>query len=216
MALRAAAQGNGVAFYTAEMTPERVAERMLAIEGRAPVDDLRRGTLADDARAGLGAAALRLRGELPLIRRIGGGGARALDDELRSLLDVEFVIVDSLAALPTGALAQDEELAAAVRLLKRGAIEAQLAILLTAPLAVDVRARADQRPTLADFGARGAVPQHADVVLALYREEQYAPGFGTEGGTELLVLKNRNGATSYADLYFHKQWLRFEDVLDKD
>ena len=30
------------------------------------------------------------------------------------------------------------------------------------------------------------------------------------------LLKNRNGPTSYVDLYFYKQWLRFEDMLDPD
>ena len=67
-----------------------------------------------------------------------------------------------------------------------------------------------------DLDARGAVKQHADVVLALYREEMYAPGTGVEGATELLVRKNRNGGTGYVDLYFYKQWLRFEDMLDPD
>jgi replicative DNA helicase len=54
------------------------------------------------------------------------------------------------------------------------------------------------------------------VVLAIYREEMYAPGYGVEGGTELLVRKNRNGTIGYVDLYFYKQWLRFEDMLDPD
>jgi replicative DNA helicase len=29
-----------------------------------------------------------------------------------------------------------------------------------------------------------------------------------------VVLKNRGGPTGYIDLYFYKQWLRFEDLLD--
>jgi replicative DNA helicase len=69
---------------------------------------------------------------------------------------------------------------------------------------------------LDDFGAMGAVKQHADVVLAIYREEMYAPANGVEGATEVLVRKNRNGTTGYVDLYFYKQWLRFEDLLDPD
>ncbi|MDQ3697219.1 MAG: DnaB-like helicase C-terminal domain-containing protein [Gemmatimonadota bacterium] len=212
VAFRATALGNGVAFLCGEMGAERLLERALAIEGRVSIDDMRRGTLNDEARAALRVVALRLRGEQPQMTRLAGGMA-SLDDELRSLLDVELVVIDSLAAIPLGVAPQDEELAAAIRQLKRLAVETQLAILVCAPLAVDVRARADHRPTIADFGALGAVRQHADVVLALYREEQYNPGFGTEGGTELILLKNRNGATSYADLYFYKHWLRFEDMV---
>ena len=76
--------------------------------------------------------------------------------------------------------------------------------------------RTDARPTLDDFGAMGAVKEAADVVLALYREEMYASDAGVEGATELHVRKNRNGTTGYVDLYFYKQWLRFEDLLDPD
>jgi replicative DNA helicase len=60
------------------------------------------------------------------------------------------------------------------------------------------------------------VKQHADVVLNIYREEMYRPGGGVEGATELLVAKNRNGATGYVDLYFYHKHLRFEDMLDPD
>ena len=37
-----------------------------------------------------------------------------------------------------------------------------------------------------------------------------------DGATELIVLKNRNGAREYVDLYFYKQWMRFEDMLEPD
>jgi replicative DNA helicase len=44
----------------------------------------------------------------------------------------------------------------------------------------------------------------------------YDPGYGVDGATELLILKNRGGATGYVDLYFYKLWMRFEDMLDPD
>src|SRR5205823_566839 len=78
------------------------------------------------------------------------------------------------------------------------------------------RGRAAARPTLDDFGHQGAIKQHADVALAIYREEMYSPGYGVEGATELLVLKNRNGPTGFVDLYFYRRWMRFEDMLDPD
>lgn len=62
----------------------------------------------------------------------------------------------------------------------------------------------------------GAVKQHADVVLSIFREEMYRPGGGVEGATELIVAKNRNGPTGFVDLYFYRRWMRFEDLLDPD
>jgi len=76
--------------------------------------------------------------------------------------------------------------------------------------------RPNARPALDDFGHLGAIKQHADVVLGLYREEMYNPGHGVDGATELIVLKNRNGPTGFVDLYFYRRWMRFEDMLDPD
>src|SRR5512140_17016 len=67
IALRMAQQGTPAVFLTSEMSHERVMERALAIEGRARVDDLRRGSLDDFTRAGVGAAAVRFREAVPVI-----------------------------------------------------------------------------------------------------------------------------------------------------
>ncbi len=214
IALRAAQAGSSVAFLTGEMTVERVMERALALEGRARVDDLRQGKLDDLTRAGVGAAALRLRDHAPRVEVLSPGGLEPLQAQLAGF-DAELVVVDSLQALAGGPRSQDEALATAVRFLKSMAVERGVCVLVTAQLPAWER-RADPRPTLEDFGAMGAVKQQADVVMALYREEMYSPGYGVEGATELLVRKNRNGTTGYVDLYFYKQWLRFEDMLDPD
>jgi replicative DNA helicase len=69
---------------------------------------------------------------------------------------------------------------------------------------------------LSDFGALGSVKQQADLVLGLFREEMYSSDRGLDGATELILLKNRNGPVGFIDLYFYKQWMRFEDMLDPD
>ena len=217
MALRMAQAAVPVCFYTSEMSHERVMERALAIEGRARVDDLRRGSIDDLTRAGVGAAAVRFRDMMPAVSAFPpGGGVEALVADIRRATDLRVVIVDSLQGLAGSTRAQEEELGAAVRILKALAIELNIAILLTCQLP-ELRAdRADPRPVLDDFGVQGAVKQHADVVLAIFREEMYRPGYGVEGATELLVRKNRNGNVGYVDLFFYKQWMRFEDMLDPD
>src|SRR5439155_22948667 len=50
-ALRATRLGGHAAFFTSEMTVQRVLERVIAIEGRVAIDDLRQGALDDVARA---------------------------------------------------------------------------------------------------------------------------------------------------------------------
>ncbi len=202
IAMRAATRGCVVRYYTAEMSAERAYERMLAIEGRARIDNLRHGTLDEATRSSVAAATLRMRDVALMVDRLPADTC----DALRAVEGLRLGIVDSLQALPEG---ED-----AVRGLKAVAVELGIVLLVTAHLPGLDRTRTDPRPTLNDFGPRHAVKQHADIVLGLFREEMYGGGQVVEGATELLALKNRGGPTGYIDLYFYKQWLRFEDLLD--
>jgi replicative DNA helicase len=220
IALRVAQQGLGVGFLSGEMDEERLMERALAIEGRVAIDDLRTAKVNDQARAGIGAAAVRLR-DLPLVLR--PLAAADLDTALERLdphRQLGLVIVDYLQLAPpprgTSAGVQDEEMAAILRRLKAFALEREVVVLAVAQLPHFSPERANPRPSLDDFGHLGAVKQHADVVLGIYREDMYRPGYGVDGATELLVAKNRNGPTGFVDLYFYRQWMRFEDMVDPD
>jgi len=214
IALRAA-ERHAVAYFSAEMTPQRLMERVLAMEGRVRVDELRQGTLDEMARARVGAAAVRLRERLPRFGKLSLDSENGLPDGWDEIGVPDLVILDSIQGIGAGRRDAAEEQATAVRALKSLALDAGVAILATAQLP-QLSARADRRPQLDDFGALGAVKHHADVVLALYREGMYDAARDIEGATELLVRKNRHGNTGYVDLYFYAQWMRFEDMLDPD
>ncbi len=218
MALRASRLGAPTVFLSGEMSEDRLTERALALEGRLTVDELRLGRLGDSARAGLGAAAHRLK-DLPLrILPLLGAGFAEVEGALDVLPRPRLLLVDSLqlVAPPDGRLTLEESVAQTTRWLKALALDRGVVVLALSHLLPGGRAREDRRPTLDDLGGLGAVKQHADVVLAIYREEMYAPGNGVEGATELIVGKNRNGQTGFVDLYFYRRWLRFEDMLDPE
>ena len=215
VALRIAERGETAAVISGEMDEDRLWERALAIESRTRLDDIRRGSLSDEARAALGAAAVRLRNR-PLVYR--PMAARSFDevaDRIRAL-HAPFAAVDYLQLLPPlradGERAEQD--ATAVRLLKEIALDVNVALLLVAQLPRLNPKRRDPRPSLEDFGALGAVKYHPDVVLGLYREEMYQVTRGVEGATELIVAKNRHGPTGFVDLYFYREWMRFEDMLE--
>jgi len=220
VALRVAQQGLGVAFLSGEMDEERLMERALAIEGRVTVDDLRAAKMSDQTRAGIGGAAVRLRG-LPLtMLPLAADDFDTMADRLDPLRQLALVVVDYLQLVPPPEgltrVTQDEDTALVLRRLKALALERQVALLLVAQLPLFQAQRENPRPTLEDYGVLGALKQHADVVLSLFREEMYRPGGGVEGATELIVAKNRNGPTGFVDLYFYRRWMRFEDMLDPD
>ena len=214
VALRVSRQERPTHFYSGEMAVERVLERALAVEGRARIDDLRRGTMDEATRANVGAAAIRLRDELPVIERVPHGGVAAIAEEVQAVGGIQLVVVDGLEALLPGVRETAEEAAAAVRTLKQLALDAKTVVLLTASLP-RLDAREDRRPLLDDFGAAGAVKERADVVLTIFREGMYDSARDIAGATELLVRKNRNGGTGYVDLFFYEQWMRFEDMIEK-
>jgi replicative DNA helicase len=216
IALRAARAGTPTLLLNGEMGPERVMERALALEGKAPVDDLRQGRLDATSRASVGAAAHRLRDVPLLVRPLLDERFADVRDALDTVPPRRLLVLDSLQLTPAPrpAARSEERVALAVRALKALAVERELAVLATAQLPRHRAGRSDPRPTLDDLGGLGAVKQNADLVLAIFREEMYRPGQGVEGATELIVAKNRNGATGFVDLYFYPRWLRFEDMLD--
>jgi replicative DNA helicase len=218
IAIRAAGGQIPTMYLSGEMSPDRVLERALAVEGRASIDDMRQGRLDESTRASVGAAALRLRHNPLMVRPLLGADF----DEVGTALDIvprrQLLIVDSLqlTAPPRPAARLQERLALTARALKALAVERDLAVLVTAQLPGLHANRPDPRPTVDDLGGFGAIKQNADVVLMIYREEMYRPGQGVEGATELIVAKNRNGPRGFVDLYFYPQWLRFVDMLDAD
>ena len=216
IAIRASEGGARTRFMSGEMEQTRAAERALAIEARVRVDDLRRGNLDAESRSRLETAARRLEQHFPAFDAIDAGGIAALEHDTARLRGVDLVVVDPLQAFAAGARPLDEDMASAARSLKRLAVDCDVCIIATTHLPTTVRDRKDPRPQLDDLGALGAAKQFADVVLGLYRHEMYDSAPDVDGATELLILKNRNGARGYVDLFFYKQWMRFEDMLEPD
>lgn len=201
-------------FLSSEMPAERVYERALAITARVSLEHIRLGAVDEEERARLAASALAMRDHAPVVESFLQGGIANIARAIEATPSAPLVIVDTLEGVLERDHDLDEALGYAVLALKRLALTHQVAVLLTAHLPALDRDRLDRRPRLSDFGVGGAVGAHADVVLALYREEMYAYDHGVAGGAELLILKNRAGARGYVDLYFDPRYGRFEDVAE--
>src|SRR2546422_8946837 len=100
IALRVAQQSVGVAYVSGEMNEERLMERALAIEGKVAIDELRAAKLSDQTRAGVGAAAVRLRG-LPLsLLPLAGEDFETVFERLDPLRQIGLGVVDYLQLVP--------------------------------------------------------------------------------------------------------------------
>jgi len=200
---------------TGEMQAERAYERALAMGAKVSLESLRLGAVTEEERVRLAAAAVILRDRAPVIETMTSGTLADIDRAVEATPDASLVVVDPLECLLDRNSGRDEALGFAVLSLKRLALQRQVAVLLTTHLPQLARERQDRRPRLPDFGLGGAIGTHADLVLGLYREELYESDLGVSGAAELLLLKNRDGAKGYVDLYFDHRFSRFEDVLEE-
>src|SRR6185312_11127335 len=89
---------------------------------------------------------------------------------------------------------RQEQIAKISRRLKTLARELGVPVIALSQLNRAVESREDRRPRMADLRESGAIEQDADIVLLLHRPEYYDAN-DQPGIAELIVAKNRNGAT---------------------
>lgn len=100
---------------------------------------------------------------------------------------------------------RQEQMAGVSRDLMRLAKEIDTPILALAQLNRQVEARDDHRPRMSDLRESGQFEADAHGVLLLWRPPAPHPG------AELIVAKNRGGATGSVDLWFHPETTTFTD-----
>jgi len=100
--------------------------------------------------------------------------------------------------------------------LKQIARELKIPVIALTQLNRGTDNRPNKRPMLADIRESGSVEQDADMVLFLYRDDYYTDESQTPNQVEVIVAKNRNGATGMATLYFKKEFTRFANLWEAD
>ena len=66
-----------------------------------------------------------------------------------------------------------------------------------------------ERPRLSDLRDSGAIEQDADIVLFLYKDEDYNPDTADKNVCECIIAKNRNGQTNTVKFRWLGQFTRF-------
>lgn len=108
-----------------------------------------------------------------------------------------LVVVDYLQLMDGRGNAENRQVAVAEisRALKSLAMELDVPVLALSQLSRQLEQRPNKRPQLSDLRESGNIEQDADIVLFLYRDEEYNPDTTDKGLAELSVAKHRNGAT---------------------
>lgn len=146
--------------------------------------------------------------------------------------NVQIIIIDYLQLMNANGArfgSREQEVSTISRALKGLAKELNIPIIALSQLNRSVESRganntqnpADaKRPQLSDLRESGAIEQDADMVCFIHRPEYYKitqdpNGNDLRGIAEIIIAKNRNGATKDIRLRFKGQYARFMNLDDE-
>lgn len=222
MALRAALKlGLRVLTVSIEMSMEELLDRYVAASARLDLTKVRSGQLPTNDWARANDAALKFTDR----------NLWVLDDPTATLpsihaaaqrIEADLVIVDYLQIVDTigGAgsknRTREREVAELSGGLKRMARDLSVPVVALSQFNRDLESRhADKRPQLTDLRESGAIENDADVVIGLYRDDYYNNPDALSSVLEMIVLKQRNGPTGVARLFFEPPTGRIGNLVRK-
>jgi len=123
---------------------------------------------------------------------------------------LDILYVDYLQLMTSDAENRTQEVSNLSRWLKKLAMEFDIPIVALSQLSRAVENRPNKHPQLSDLRNSGSIEQDADIVLMLYREEYYDPDTDRKWITDILIRKNRNGATGSVPLEFQQDIMKFK------
>jgi len=215
--------GSGVGIFSLEMSRGQLATRLLVSEARVRSDDVRRGFLSDEtdwpkleeASETLYRAPLWIDDSPGLSITQVRAKARRLK---REHPEVALMVIDYLQLMrgTKSGESREQEISGISRGLKALAKELNVAVLALSQLNRGVESRVDKRPMPSDLRESGAIEQDADIIMFIYRDEQYNPDTPDKGVAEIIVAKQRNGETGTARVSWQGQYTRFENLARRD
>jgi len=209
--------GETVGLFSLEMSKEQLALRLLCADARIDAHRLRTGKLNEKDWARLAKAYHEL-GESRLFiddsATISPLEMRAKCRRLKAEHGLGLIIVDYLQLVTAAGRTENrqQELSAISRSMKGLAKELSCPVIALSQLSRAPEARTDRRPQLSDLRESGAIEQDADIVMFIFREEEYKPSDENRGVAEIIIGKQRNGPTGSRKLAFIKEFTRFENL----
>ena len=212
-----------VALFSLEMSKEQLVYRLLCSEARVDSQRLRTGRLSPSDYQRIGTAGAKLNTAPIWIDDSPGGTVlemRAKARRLKAEAGLGLLVIDYLQLMAGSGRfeSRQQEVSQISRGLKALARELCVPVIAVSQLSRGPEQRTEHRPQLSDLRDSGSIEQDADLVMFLYRPGYYSSsvldedGSSLEGKAELIVSKQRNGPTGTLDLYFHKQYTRFDEV----
>ena len=209
-----------VAIFSLEMSNEQVVQRLIAQETGIDSQRLRSGKINEDEWP-LFTHAIEVLSDTKLFMddtpAITPLQLRTKCRRLHMEYGIDLIIVDYLQ-LMGGDTRNDnrvQEVSYISRNLKILARELNVPVLTAAQLSRAVEQRTDKRPVLSDLRESGSIEQDADIVMFIYRPDQYEKDTTKQNVAEIIVAKHRNGPVGSVELIFRSALAKFENAATK-
>ena len=207
-----------VAVFSLEMPAEQLVTRLICCAGSINNDALKTGSILKENPNKYYAAADKVMHDNLYIDDTPGikvGEIAAKCRRLKQDVGLKLVIIDYLQLIsgPNNSKeSRQQEVSDISRILKAMARELECPVIALSQLSRAVEQRKG-KPMLSDLRESGAIEQDADIVAFLHREDYQnkEKEAETNGLTEIVVAKHRNGATADIPVVFEKQYSRFSD-----
>ncbi len=208
--------GIPTAVFSLEMDKEQLVSRLISMDSMVDSANIRTGDLSGSEWKDVMESAITI-GDSPLyIDDTSGITITELRSKCRKLKmrndRLGLIIIDYLQLMGGGRRTESrqQEISDISRSLKVLARELRVPIIALSQLSRAVESRDDKKPMLSDLRESGAIEQDADVVMFIYREDYYLKEESTRPGmADIIIAKQRNGATGTVELVWLGQYTKF-------
>jgi replicative DNA helicase len=207
-----------IGIFTLEMSNEELIMRLLSSSAEVPMESMLKGTNMDSSKMQhiVNMAEQIAKREIYIDD---SGSTTVMDIRAKSrrlkaeIKGLDLIVIDYMQLMSTKKLNENrqQEISEISRGLKVLAKELDVPVLALSQLNRGLESREDKRPRLSDLRESGAIEQDADIVMFIYRDDYYNRDSEKKGIAEIIISKNRHGATGMVELKFIRENTRFED-----
>lgn len=198
-----------------EMNKQQLIDRLVAAEGRIPLNLIKNGTACQNHGAGLATASKLIQfAPLYIADKAGSsiGRIRSMARRHKLRYGLDILMIDYLQLVEGDGGNRTEEVSSISRGCKLLANELGIPVVLLSQLSRKCEERPNKRPIPSDLRESGAIEQDADVIMFVYRDEVYNEHTEAKGIAEIIIGKGRDIETGTVRAAFLGQYNRFEDL----
>lgn len=221
IALNAAVKHDAsVLIFSLEMGKEQLGNRLLSMESRVEMENIKKGTLDNNDWDRIFLAVDNLAKANVYIDDTPDLSVFEIKNKCRRLKaekGLDLVVVDYLQLMKSEGRAENrqQEISTLSRYLKLLAREMDCPVIVLSQLSRAPDQRTNHTPVLSDLRESGSIEQDADIVLFLYRDDYYAKEESEKPGIcDVIIAKNRSGPTGNIELAWVGKYTKFSDIAN--